>query len=63
MRARDAAGHIGPHRHGQSPAQIDRQVIAVRAAAQHDLGHHAHAEHDEHERAQKLRRRLPQSIA
>ncbi len=58
VRARHAGRHVDAHRDGQTPRQVDRQVLAGGAAAERDLGDHAHAKQDQHERAQKLRQRL-----
>ena len=59
-----AASDQNAHRHGQPPAEIDRQVFAVRFLTQHDLHDHGHAERDQDQGAEEsLRIRAPCRVA
>ena len=60
MAAADAAGDADAHQHGQAPAERDVGVAALDhlaghvVAEQHDHGHDAVAQGDQHEGAEEL---------
>jgi hypothetical protein len=63
VRAGDAAGHQHAEHHRDAPADVDREVAAVRIGAQHRLRHDADAERDEHEGAEELGGEFPDEAA
>jgi len=58
VRARHARRHVDTQHHAEPPSEVDPQVGAIRALAEHGLRHHADAERDEDERAEQFRRRF-----
>ena len=60
VRAGDARRHVAPHRHRQPPRDVDRQVGARGALAQHHLRDDADAEDDQDEGPEELREHLPE---
>lgn len=56
-------GEDHPTHDGESPAQVNGEVVAVALATQYDLCDDTDSEHDEHERAQQLGKQFtPQGI-